>query len=125
MINKILNIGDILGLYTINFLLFAMADVFWSGLFSTITAILLGYLSYRTNLQDTKLKKIEKTGEQTHILVNSNMAVQLKISAIALRRLANMPKATEEDRVAADLAEKALIEHNLKQEHVDSKEKGV
>ena len=59
----------------------------------------------------------EKT-EMVHKLVNSGYAVQLKVSSIALRRLADLTKDTG-DVLAADLAERAVAEHAQKQSVVD------
>ena len=66
-----------------------------------------------------QLNKMEVTGEKTHILVNSNMGVQLKLSAAALRRLANLTS-DPDDVEAATLAETMLAEHNKKQAIVDA-----
>jgi len=60
----------------------------------------------------------EKT-EMVHKLVNSGYAVQLKISAVALRRLADITNDAE-DISAAELAEKAVQEHEQKQSVVDA-----
>jgi len=59
----------------------------------------------------------EKT-EMVHKLVNSGYAVQLKVSSVALRRLAEITKDTD-DVSAAELAEKAVAEHAQKQNVVD------
>jgi len=73
---------------------------------------------------DAKLDEMQKTSVATHILVNSNMGAQLKISAVALRELADaLPNAKRME--AAELAEKMLAEHIAKQAVVDSRpEKG-
>jgi ABC-type transport system involved in cytochrome bd biosynthesis fused ATPase/permease subunit len=65
------------------------------------------------------LAQIAKVGEATHTLVNSNMGTQLKISAVALRRVAELTKHPD-DLAAADLADKGLHEHEGKQAIVDS-----
>jgi hypothetical protein len=57
--------------------------------------------------------------DDIHTLVNSNFGVQLKISAIALRRLAGLTKDAD-DIAAAATADKALVEHERKQRIVDS-----
>jgi hypothetical protein len=65
-------------------------------------------------------KETQKVGEAIHTLVNSNMGAQLKIAAVALRRLAD--NTTHPDDVAAAvLAEKLLHEHEIKQASVDAK----
>ncbi len=63
--------------------------------------------------QDTKLDAI-------HTLVNSNMAAQLRISAVALRRLSDLT-GHPDDVAAAQLAESLFREHEAKQNVVDSK----
>jgi len=60
----------------------------------------------------------EKT-EMVHKLVNSGYAVQLKVSSVALRRLADITNDAE-DISAAELAEKAVQEHEQKQSVVDA-----
>ena len=71
-------------------------------------------------LNDRKLDKVIVTGAITHSLVNSAMGAQLKISAIALRRLANVEH-NPDDIAAAELAEKALAEHEANARKVDAK----
>jgi hypothetical protein len=66
-----------------------------------------------------QLHDIAKTGEATHILVNSNMAAQLKISMIALKRLAELTNHPD-DMAAAELAAKNYHEHEIKQAKVDA-----
>jgi len=69
---------------------------------------------------ERKLETIAKTAESVHILVNSSMSAQLKISAVALRRVADLTRHPD-DAAAAELAEKLLAEHEAKQKLVDSK----
>jgi len=78
-----------------------------------VTSLVLQYLSGR------KVEAITKTNQQIHTLVNSNMGVQLEISAVFARRIAVMTKDPEDLR-AADLAETYLREHQAKQGIVDS-----
>lgn len=68
---------------------------------------------------DAKFLRLEKSAESTHTLVNSNMGAQLKISAIALRVVAEL-RGTPADIEAAEFAEKLLIEHEQKQARVDA-----
>ncbi len=75
-------------------------------------------LNINNKVTDKKLESITKTGEAVHVLVNSSMSAQLKISAIALRRIADMTNHPD-DIAAAELAEKLLAEHLAKQEIVD------
>lgn len=66
-----------------------------------------------------KLEAIAKVSEATHTLVNSNMGAQLKLTAVATRRLAALTN-DQADLDAADLADKLLAEHEAKQAVVDS-----
>ena len=68
---------------------------------------------------DDKLKNLAIVAHSTHLLVNSNLNAQLKISAVALRRLAIISKDAD-DIAAAELAEKLLHEHEAKQKQVDA-----
>lgn len=65
-----------------------------------------------------KAEQSKKVGESIHVLVNSNMQAQLKISAIALRRIALLTS-DKEDKIASQLADKLLREHEKKQTEVD------
>jgi hypothetical protein len=75
-------------------------------------------LASNTSRADAKLDDIARTGEKTHTLVNSNMAVQLKLNAAVTRRLADLTK-DPIDEEAANLAEKLSHEHETKQTVVD------
>jgi hypothetical protein len=95
-----------------------------------MTALILQYLSGRrqeaittelkmkTESNSEKLNAVTETNEKIHTLVNSNMGVQLEISAVFARRIAIMTKDPEDLR-AADLAERYLAEHQAKQSIVD------
>ena len=75
-----------------------------------------------TEKQASKLDGIAKVGEATHILVNNNMKIQLQISAVALRRIADANPESIADEEAAKLAEASLREHEVKQKALDNKE---
>lgn len=84
-------------------------------------------LEEATETTDKKLQGLaevaeeaKKTGDAIHVLVNSSMMAQLKISAVALRRIADLTKHAG-DIAAAELAEKLLHEHEKKQAAVDAK----
>ena len=67
---------------------------------------------------DVSNKKLD----DIHTLVNSNMSIQLRISALALRRVADLTK-DPRDADAADEAEKGFHEHEAKQRIVDQGKK--
>lgn len=67
-----------------------------------------------------KLDGLVKVTDVTHSLVNSAMGVQLKISAIALRRVSEL-SGNADDAKAAELAESARIAHEANQRKLDSK----
>ncbi len=69
--------------------------------------------------QTAIINETKETTEKVHILVNSSMSAQLKISMMALRRIAAMTKHPE-DIVAAETAEKLFREHEVKQGKVDA-----
>ena len=76
-------------------------------------------LSAATATTDAKLDGIAEVSAKTHTLVNSNMAVQLRLNAVIARRLANLT-GEESDARAADLAEQLDREHSAKQATVDT-----
>lgn len=67
-------------------------------------------LASSTDNVNGKLEEISKVGKAVHALVNSAMTAQLKINAIALRRLAFVTN-NPEDAAAADVADNLLKEH--------------
>jgi len=67
-----------------------------------------------------KLNNISNVLDSTHILVNRNYGNQLKLTEIALRRLAQVTKEPE-DFAAADEALKLYKEHMQNQAKVDTK----
>lgn len=80
-----------------------------------IGAIFLGF----TQIVSLILQHLaRKTANKIHTLVNSNMGVQLEISAVSLRRNATATKDPEDIRVA-ELAEAALKNHQVQQRIVD------
>lgn len=120
-----------------------ISEAMFSTIIAGIVAIFLGYMQYstkvsvvqsaekveivKTTLDEAKEEIVEKvdeivvTTDKVHGLVNSNMAIQLKISAVALRRLADLTK-NPTDIQAAELAEASLEEHMRKQKIVDEKD---
>lgn len=110
-----------------------ISDVVWQALIAaTVTIVISGFTLYSnykveqvrvtltksTTATSEKLDGIAKVGHETHVLVNSSMLAQLKISAIALRRIAVLTKEAD-DEAAAALAEKLLKEHEGKQKTID------
>ena len=99
-----------------------------------VVSLILQYLSSRkveavrtdlainTEANSEKLDGLTETNKQIHTLVNSNMGVQLEISAVFARRIAVITK-DPEDLKAADLAERYLKEHQEKQGIVDKQSK--
>lgn len=122
-----------------------MSDVVWQALIAAAVTLTLAWMNQRTKdavvktgkeaagkaeevkttLEATTTKQAEtlegmaKVGEATHVLVNNNMAIQLKLNAVLARRLAETTKAAS-DLAAAVTAERLLAEHEAKQTVVDS-----
>ena len=67
-------------------------------------------LSAANKSQDTKLDNIATTTDASHMLLNGNMETQLKLNAVAMRRIAQLTN-NPVDAEAAELAEKALADH--------------
>ncbi len=74
-------------------------------------------------VQSDKLDSMAKVNNATHALVNSAMGVQLKLTALALGRVADMTHSPADVR-AADEAERLYEEHAAKQAAADAA-KGV
>jgi len=64
------------------------------------------------------IKRISDVADDTHTLVNNNMAIQLRLTAVSARALANITKDKDHVR-AAEEAELALADHMRKQAAVD------
>lgn len=65
-----------------------------------------------------KSTQIEKVAQTTHELVNGSMLFQLKLHAKTARVLANLDN-SQENRDAADLADKMLKEHENKRSIIE------
>jgi len=72
----------------------------------------------KNTLQESTKAADKKLGE-IHTLVNSNMERQLRLTSVALRRIAQLTKKPE-DKKAAELAEELLRDHVAKQAIVDA-----
>lgn len=122
-------------------MLLAVSDVVYQAL---IAAVLAGFLAWikasvdrsaekaavkvaevkttldrTTKAADIKFDELAKVTSATHTLVNSNMSAQLKISSVALHRVAELTNHPD-DIKAAKFAEEAYMEHEAKQKIVDS-----
>lgn len=93
-----------------------MSDIFITSLFTFLGLVFTGIMTYMT----LKLNKVANVTDAIHVLTNSAMSLQLKISMVALKRLAALPGATDEDRNEAVEAEKRWKEHQKQQKKVDN-----
>lgn len=80
-----------------------MSDHLWEIIIGAVVAIVIAWIKRDT---DKKLGSISKA-------LNNNMGHQLKISAMALRRVADLTR-HKNDRLMADVAEEYLAEHEKK-----------
>lgn len=86
-----------------------------ASLVAALTGTLTVILTRRTS---ENMRQALIQGNAIHTLVNSNMGAQLRISAVALRQLANR-SADPQEIVIAEEAERLLREHERKQAVVD------
>jgi len=77
-------------------------------------------LATNTAATTDKLQTLTVQGDAIHTLVNSNMGAQLKVAAVALRRIATMTKDPGDVGIALE-AERLFADHVAKQAVVDSK----
>ena len=111
------------------------ANKFGGGVVVPIALAYLAYLQLRakaevqevkhtleesTSKTEKKLDSIEKTGEESHVLVNSNMGASLETIALLSRKVADETKLTA-DIAIADSAERKFQEHLERQAIVDAK----
>jgi hypothetical protein len=78
---------------------------------------LAGRMAEFQDAAEKKLENLAITTDSTHDLVNGAMTVQLKISAVALRRIADITRHPD-DEAAAVLAETSFREHEEEQKSV-------
>lgn len=97
-------------------MILAISDAIGTAIVSGVVTLGLAVLG---GLIKWKLDGIQKTGEDVHILSNSNFGVQLQLNAVVSRRLSAFTK-DPADLAAAMLAEKLYNEHMAKQAVVDS-----
>jgi hypothetical protein len=115
-----------------------MSDVFWQYLLGGCVTIVIAWMQSRTrrsidagnrDAQDRdvqsnlRLDKIEQTGEATHMLCNSAMLAQKRLTAKIAREKANITHSGI-DVTAANAAEEDLLEHERKQANLDKQEGG-
>lgn len=77
-----------------------------------------GVLAENTTATTKKLDGITETTQKVHVLVNSAMGVQLRLAAVALRRVAELT-GNAADVKAAEMAEEAHKSHEARQQVVD------
>jgi hypothetical protein len=95
----------------------ALSDPVWNALIAGVVTLVIAYFQRQAN---QKLDGISKTGESVHLLVNSSMSNQLRLTAVVTRRLAGVTK-DPTDAAAATLAEKLYHDHAVKQSEVDAR----
>lgn len=78
-------------------------------------------LDTRHNASDAQLQQIANIANETHVLVNGNMTVQLAITARSTRRIAEITKLPEDIKMANE-AECLYRRHNSSQAVVDNLE---
>ncbi len=80
-------------------------------------------LATATKNQTEKMDGLAQVANDTHILVNRRMGIQLRLAAVSLRRIAAMTVGTDshaDDVAAANEAETLLREHLEQQAKVDA-----
>ncbi len=105
-----------------------ITDVMIQAIIAAFVTLILGWMSHATkqavNAVDTSVKESTvlngtKIGE-IHQLVNSAFTTQLKLTAVALRRVADLTKHPD-DIKAATLAEKLLSDREDEQKKIDAR----
>lgn len=115
-------------------MILAFSDMAWNGLFGALATIIVAWIVHHkvnkavekvvevkkellvsSEKQEEKIDAVAVVAEKTLTNVNGRMGLQLKLVAVSARRLAQITK-NPVDRMAADLAEKLLAEHEKEQE---------
>jgi hypothetical protein len=89
--------------------------ILYQALMAVVVLAVLVVIQLRTQSAITSLAGVAK---DTHTLVNSNMGVQLRLTATFARRLADITNSPE-DIAAANQADDLYQEHVKKQDIVD------
>lgn len=85
----------------------------YTGIGTLVGFIIIGVMN---KLEARKARKLQ---DKIHVLVNNNMAIQLRVNAYQARRIASMTK-SKEDKTAATEAERLLSAHEQQQAKVDA-----
>ena len=93
-----------------------VSDLIWQALIAACVTVVLAIF---VSMTQVKLAQIQKVGVDTHTLVNKNYGIQLKLTEIALRRVADYTK-DPKDMEAAEEAGRLYAEHMARQAIVDS-----
>lgn len=70
-------------------------------------------------LNQLEARRSRLVQSKIHVLVNSNMSVQLRLNSYQARRIADMTKAPEDEAAAVE-AKRLMAEHDEQQRKVDS-----
>lgn len=92
----------------------------FTGLTGLASTILAGFAAIYASQAKIRTEEVAKVADKTHALVNSAMATQLRVGAVALRRVAELT-GNPDDLIAANLAEAAYQQHIHKQDILDQK----
>lgn len=95
-----------------------MSDVF-AAIVTGCFAVVILAMQQRNARQAAKMaNQIAVVARSTHVLVNSKMQWQLRQTAHALRRIADLTKEAKDD-IAATLAERISLDHDATQASID------
>ena len=94
----------------------------WASLGTLLGIMYMGFMQY-TNSQKQRdfADRQNAVTDKIHILVNSRMGSQLKLTMILAKRLASITNLPE-DKSLAQESERLYEEHEIKQSIVDQKE---
>lgn len=114
-------------------ILSAVPEAVWTAMIVAVVGAVVSYFQIqaaaevekvRITLKETtehtsaEIAEVKQTTNATHTLVNSASLVQLRLYAVAARRIATLTN-DPADIEAAELAEKLAQEHQEKQDKVD------
>lgn len=85
-----------------------------NSLISAIGVMFSAWMAYLVQKLNTRSRDTQRTAERTHTLVNGGMAAQLRLTAAALRRVAELTKDPVDAALATE-AERAYAEHRRAQ----------
>ena len=96
-----------------------------SSIGAIVLSVVTQVLTYKREMRNKEsLDRMERVGDKTHALVNSQSLATERLYLVALRKISEDDPTNNDKRLAADAMEKQVKEHEERQQIVDDNLKG-